>query len=139
MYNKIKCNKTAIQYHIVESTWSCLFGWLIVSSKTSFEILLCNTLESPGYGWYMFALIFFFFISLAIPDPRQPIRRISDCVRQSIFVTLISPVDQLSDDDGLSFHANIYRPYHFANNRNLLFRWNKNYVSIYDARFLWVR
>lgn len=58
-------------------------------------------------------------ILLAIPNPRPPIRKISDCVRQRIFVASISPVDQRMDAFDLSFHVNIYQPYHFSSNRNL--------------------
>lgn len=79
----------------------------------------------------------FYFILLAIPSLHQPIRRTFDCVRRRIFVTLISPVDRRTDAFCLLFHVNIYRRYHFASNKNLLSRWNKNFVSICDARFLW--
>lgn len=64
-------------------------------------------------------LLWFHSIPLAIPNLHQPIHRTFDCVRQRIFVILISPVDQHMDVYGLLFHVNIYRPYHFVSNRNL--------------------
>lgn len=82
----------------------------------------------PFAGWlaplhsvclFLRLLISFHSIPLAIPGPHQPIHKTFDCVRQRISAILISPVDQHMDAFGPSFHANIYRPYHFASNRNL--------------------
>lgn len=88
----------------------CLsFRWL-VGSTALFILFACLFLR---------LLISFHSIPLATPGPHRPIHKTFDCVRQRISAILISPVDQHTDAFGLLFHANIYRPYHFAGNRNL--------------------
>lgn len=58
----------------------------------------------------------------AIPDPRRPIRKTFDYIRQRISLILRQRLDQHVDACGLLSRANIYRPSRSEDNKILSFR-----------------